>query len=191
MLIVHVALHFSCNAADFFGPQVAVQCRKLYGDKTNIQRNEHIFKIVAALVIISGQTGEVFDNYTVDFLCVNISQKPLKVLTVAVSTSPSIVLIVVYHLDFRVVCQIIVEDSILRRDLSRWFSAKAHQKMQWGCRTLLVRQPCCNSAQICKCIAQMGIKAERLIHSLIAGSAGDGQAGKGVFFAPFLRCLCQ
>ena len=57
MLIVHVALHFSCNAADFFGPQVAVQCRKLYGDKTNIQRNEHIFKIVAALVIISGQTG--------------------------------------------------------------------------------------------------------------------------------------
>lgn len=79
----------------------------------------------------------------------------------------------------------------MRRDLSRWFSAKAHQKMQWGCRTLLVRQPCCNSAQICKCIAQMGIKAERLIHSLIAGSAGDGQAGKGVFFAPFLRCLCQ
>ena len=83
------------------------------------------------------------------------------------------------------------KDTLLRRDLSRWFSAKAHQKMQWGCRTLLVRQPCCNSAQICKCIAQMGIKAERLIHSLIAGSAGDGQAGKGVFFAPFLRCLCQ
>lgn len=116
MLIVYVALHFSCNAADFFGPQVAVQCRKLYGDKTNIQRNEHIFKIVAALVIISGQTGEVFDNYTVDFLCVNISQKPLKVLTVAVSTSPSIVLIVVYHLNFRVVCQIIVEDSVLVLD---------------------------------------------------------------------------
>ena len=37
----------------------------------------------------------------------------------------------------------------------------------------------------------MGIEAERLIHSLIARSAGDGQAGKGVFFAPFLRCLCQ
>ena len=47
------------------------------------------------------------------------------------------------------------------------------------------------AALIRKCIAQMGIKAERLIHSLIAGSAGDGQAGKGVFFAPFLRCLCQ
>ena len=85
----------------------------------------------------------------------------------------------------------VVANFIMGRDLSRWFSAKAHQKMQWGCRTLLVRQPCCNSAQICKCIAQMGIKAERLIHSLIAGSAGDGQAGKGVFFAPFLRCLCQ
>ena len=71
------------------------------------------------------------------------------------------------------------------------FLRKLIRKMQWSCRTLLVRQPCYDLTQICKCPAQMGIKAKRLIHLLIAGSAGDGQAGKGVFPAPFLCCLCQ
>ena len=67
MLVVHVALHLGGNAADFFGPQVAVQCWKLYGDKTNIQRNEHIFQIVTAFIVISGQSGKVFDDYAVNF----------------------------------------------------------------------------------------------------------------------------
>lgn len=69
MLIVHVALHFSCNAADFFGPQVAVQCRKLYGDKTNIQRNEHIFKMVNQRKYISNKQSYAYIRRTSDRLC--------------------------------------------------------------------------------------------------------------------------
>ena len=113
MLVVHVALHLGGNAADFFGPQVAVQCWKLYGDKTNIQRNEHIFQIVTALIVISGQSGKVFDDYAVNFFCVDVGQKPLKILPVAVGSRPAIVLIVAYHLDFRVLGQIVVQYGVL------------------------------------------------------------------------------
>ena len=112
MLVVHVALHLGGNAADFFGPQVAVQCWKLYGDKTNIQRNEHIFQIVTALIVISGQSGKVFDDYAVNFFCVDVGQKPLKILPVAVGSRPAIVLIVAYHLDFRVLGQIVVQYGV-------------------------------------------------------------------------------
>ena len=121
MLVVHVALHLGGNAADFFGPQVAVQCWKLYGDKTNIQRNEHIFQIVTAFIVISGQSGKVFDDYAVNFFCVDVGQKPLKILPVAVGSRPAIVLIVAYHLDFRVLGQIVVQYGVLERDLSRVF----------------------------------------------------------------------
>ena len=58
-------------------------------------------------------------------------------------------------------------------------------------RQLVHVLPAGDSAQMCKRLAQMGIEAERLIHPFIAGGAGDGQAGKGVFLAPFLRRLCQ
>ena len=43
----------------------------------------------------------------------------MKILPVAVGSRPAIVLIVAYHLDFRVLGQIVVQYGVLASDLSR------------------------------------------------------------------------
>ena len=94
MVFVIHTLERNIQLVNSFGPFEAVQLRQFQRDKADIQFHKEHLQVILTFPIVTGEAGQVFDKHTIYFPIVNIRQKPLEIVTVAVNSGKSIVNII-------------------------------------------------------------------------------------------------
>ena len=83
VLIVHYIRDRHDNV--WYAVRVAVAVHTLrQADKPYIQPDKQIFNQVPGIGIVTGEAGQVFDNYAVDPAAIHIGQEPLEIFTVGI-----------------------------------------------------------------------------------------------------------
>ena len=145
------------------------------GDKSDIVLAEHHFRIKSCFKVVAPQSAHVLDEHRADFSGFHVDNQAFPAGAVEIAAAPSVIRIV-FAVGEAMLVSVILQIKLLRRDLSRWFSAKGYQKSNGAAtRHLFAAPPQFNAnAQL---ICLNGQQSQAIDTFLNASSTDDGQVG--------------